>query len=137
MLPDAVATLIRDEQDRSAGRFIAQPDLDAYLQKLGRQADALADTRDGRCLGVVAFYANDQATRRAFITLVLVAPEARGSGLGAALVDGALGICRARGFRTCQLEVRHDNAPALAVYRRLGFVVVEDRGDRALMEVAL
>ena len=137
MLPDAVSALIRDEQRRTGGHFIVQADLDGYLAKLARHADVLADTREGRCLGLVAFYANDTATGRAFITLVLVAPEARGGGLGSALVSGALAICRARGMATCRLEVRHDNAAALATYRRLGFVEVEDRGDRMLMEAAL
>ncbi|MDP1571628.1 MAG: GNAT family N-acetyltransferase [Vicinamibacterales bacterium] len=137
MLPDAVTALIREEQARSGGRFIARPDLDAYLDKLGRHADALIDLRAGRCLGVVAYYANDVESRRAFIPLVLVAPDARGQGLAGLLVGGVLDLCRARGFTRCGLEVRADNRAALSAYRRLGFEMVREREGILLMEVAL
>lgn len=140
-LPSALVTgveaLIRAEQARQAGRFIEVADLEAYLRKLADRADVLSDFHAGSCRGVVAFYANEPSARQAYITLVLVAPEARGSGLGAALVRGALEICRARGFGTCRLEVREDNAPALATYRRLGFTSVEDRGSKCLLEIQL
>jgi len=134
MITDAIRTLILDEQQRQAGRFIEAPDLDAYLQKLDARAEILSATEGPRCRGFVAYYCNDHSTRQAFITLVLIAPQDRGSGLGKALVLGVLEICRQRGFASCRLEVRADNAAALAMYGSLGFVSVGERGTTQILE---
>lgn len=136
-LPSEVEALIRAEQARSNGLFVRVPDLGEYLLRLASHAEVLAVHAAGGCHGLVAYYANDLTTRRAFITLVVVAPEWRGQGLARTLVRGVLNICRARGYTRCGLEAWHDNPPARELYERLGFVVVEDRGDRALMEIAL
>jgi ribosomal protein S18 acetylase RimI-like enzyme len=137
MITEAIRALILEEQHRQAGRFIETPDLQAYIQKLDEQAEILSDSEGSRCRGFVAYYCNDRATRQAFITLVLVAPEDRGAGLGKALVLGVCEICRHRGFDTCRLEVRADNDAALAMYRSLGFVEVGERGATRIMERAI
>ena len=46
---------------------------------------------------------------------------ARRKGVGAALLAGALAALKAEGADQCFLEVRAANAPAIALYRRLGF----------------
>jgi mycothiol synthase len=50
-----------------------------------------------------------------------VDPELHGGGLGRALTLAGLRYLAALGLRTVLLYVESDNAPALAVYRRLGF----------------
>lgn len=50
-----------------------------------------------------------------------VSDEARGSGLGAALVAGAIERARARGCRRIELDVATENAAARALYERMGF----------------
>jgi ribosomal protein S18 acetylase RimI-like enzyme len=62
-----------------------------------------------------------------WIDQVGVVPEARGRGIGAALIGEALGRMRADGATEAWLNVNVDN-PASALYRRLGFV---DKGRRA------
>jgi ribosomal protein S18 acetylase RimI-like enzyme len=137
MLAETVKTLIREEQARQSGRFVEGIDLEAYLLRLDQRAEIHADHEGTRCRGFVAFYCNDTATRQAYITLVLVAPQDRASGLGRALVSAVLDICRSRGFASCGLEVRSDNASALALYRSLGFTAGEDRSGKQLLEVTL
>jgi len=137
MLADTVKTLIREEQARQSGRFVEGTDLEAYLLRLDERAEVHADHVGTRCRGFAAFYCNNAATRQAYITLVLVAPQDRASGLGRALVSAVLDTCRGRGFTSCGLEVRSDNASALALYRSLGFAVVEERAGKQLLEVTL
>lgn len=137
MLSEPIASLIRAEQARQGGRFVKGVDLEVYLTKLGQRAEILSDAGEGRCRGFVAFYANDQVTKRAFITLVLVNPSDRGLGIGRALTTCVLDLARRRGFTSCRLEVARDNAAAQAVYRALGFRVIEGLMDKDLMEVAL
>lgn len=50
-----------------------------------------------------------------------VRPDARGQGLGARLVRRCLAEAQARGCRLAWLQVTAENAPARALYRRLGF----------------
>lgn len=137
MLDESIKAMIINEQTRQSNRFIEGVDLEAYLERLGERAEILADTRAGRCHGFVAFYCNDLATRQAYITLVLVDPQDRATGLGRALVIGVLEICRRRGFVSCRLEVRKDNAAALGMYRALGFASIEQRATTELLELAL
>ena len=137
MLPDAVRALILDEQRRQNGRFIEAADVDAYLAKLADRAEVLAASAADRCRGLVAFYCNDESSRQAYITLVVVHPNDRGTGLGRTLVRAVLDIARHRGFTSCRLEVAKDNAAALTVYASLGFGRVEDRGRKDLLEVRL
>jgi ribosomal protein S18 acetylase RimI-like enzyme len=136
-LPESIRSLILDEQARLDNHFIEGVDLDAYLAKLGDSAEILSDSAAGRCRGVVAFYCNDATTRQAYITLVLVDPGDRGSGLGRALVGGVLDIARRRGFTSCRLEVAKRNDIARAMYLAIGFRVIEDRTEKDLLEIAL
>ena len=46
----------------------------------------------------------------------------RGQGIGSRMLAATLELAWARGIRRAELNVRSDNAPAIALYRRFGFV---------------
>lgn len=52
---------------------------------------------------------------------LFVDPEARGSGVGRALVEAAFGQARERGCARMELDVNEVNGAAVALYRSLGF----------------
>jgi len=54
-----------------------------------------------------------------------IQPAFRGAGLGKAAMEEIRNYCASRGVRAIHVEAGHDNAPALAVYRRAGFVDVD------------
>ncbi|WP_428376298.1 GNAT family N-acetyltransferase [Lichenicoccus sp.] len=56
-----------------------------------------------------------------------VRPAARGAGVAGGLLDAGMTECAGRGARLMLLEVADGNAPALALYRRRGFVEVGRR----------
>lgn len=58
------------------------------------------------------------------VYVVGVDPDAQGGGLGKALTSAGLRHLRARGLRHVILYVEGDNAPAVAVYRKLGFTTL-------------
>jgi len=60
---------------------------------------------------------------------VAVDPSAQRKGVGRALVAAAMGRWTEEGVDAVFLEVRHDNAPALALYRALGWTPVGRRPD--------
>jgi ribosomal protein S18 acetylase RimI-like enzyme len=137
MLPDPIRALVREEQARQQNGLVEGVDLDQYLEKLGTHAEILSDCADGRCRGFVAFYCNDMTTKQAFITLIVVDPRDRQQGVGRTLVNAVLELARGRGFTSCRLEVGRLNDVAESMYESLGFRLIESRGSRKLLEVAL
>ena len=137
MLSESIRSLILDEQTRQSGRFIEGVELQDYLAKLGEQSEILSDSSGAECRGFVAFYCNDQSSRQAYITLVLVDPRHRGSGLGRSLVQAVLEIAKRRGYQSCRLEVASCNSPAHAMYLAMGFRVVGQRASKDLLEITL
>lgn len=137
MLPDSIRSLILDEHARQQHRFIDDVDLDAYLAKLADHAEIVSDLVAGRCRGFVAFYCNDQVTKQAYITLLLVDPRDRGAGIARALVGSVLELAKRRGFTSCALEVAADNVAAHALYTSLGFGVIETGPRRQRLEIGL
>lgn len=57
----------------------------------------------------------------AFIDELFVTAQARGEGVGAQAVALIKGWCRARGLRSLNIVVEHDNEAALRFYRRHGW----------------
>ena len=65
------------------------------------------------------------AERLSCLTRLFVVVGARGAGVGAALLDAAVGHARAQG-RTAVLEVSPADGPAVALYRRHGWRLAGD-----------
>lgn len=58
---------------------------------------------------------------------IIVVPDAREQGLGARLLAAGIEAADAERADEMLLEVRHDNQPALALYRRAGFIEIARR----------
>ncbi len=99
-------------------------------QVLGSFATGIAWARLAEAGGVaVGFTLCRRVGPEAELLLIGVLPAARGSGNGAALLAVARRDAQARGADSIFLEVREDNAAALALYRRGGFTVIGRRRD--------
>jgi [ribosomal protein S18]-alanine N-acetyltransferase len=82
------------------------------------------DAATGRILGyVVAWFVVDEGE----IANLAVADDARRSGVGATLLDHAIGAARQRHCQVVFLEVRESNAAARALYASRGFQVAGRR----------
>lgn len=80
-------------------------------------------------VGVVtafSLFSTFSATARWNIHDVAVNPEARGRGVGRALLERVIADATAAGAGSLSLEVRHDNEPARHLYSSLGFGDTED-----------
>jgi len=76
--------------------------------------------RGTRCLGhLLLFFRRNSPIARLYS--IAVAPDARGHGLGARLLDAAEGIAVARGAGTLRLEVRARNRAARRLYESRGY----------------
>jgi ribosomal protein S18 acetylase RimI-like enzyme len=84
---------------------------------------------DGRPLGMVGLIpaaASDDPSGGCALVAMWVAPDARGSGLAGALIDAAVAQAEQSGAPSVVLEVAPGNDRAERVYRRHGFVPVDD-----------
>jgi [ribosomal protein S18]-alanine N-acetyltransferase len=99
-------------------------DFEQFLAERPIRADGLFVGRSAQPSG---FVLSRRAGDEAEILSVAIAAEARGRGLARKLLGTHLHGLAHAGVRRVYLEVEEDNAPALAVYRRLGFTPVGRR----------
>lgn len=105
-----------------ASRWIAA----SWLPELTRSDRFAPVFRDatGTVRGVAAFQVIAEV---ADLNRVVVDPGLRGRGIGRALLEAGFAWAAERGAERMLLEVEWANEPALALYRRLGFVEVSYR----------
>lgn len=85
---------------------------------------------DGRDVGIVRGLPVDSPAQSAYLISMWVAPDARGRGVGDALVDAVIEWAGCQGLSSLFLDVREDNPHALSLYVRKGF---RDTGQRFTM----
>ena len=85
-------------------------------------------------LGLVVGWLEHYESALQFVGSLAIAlyPEYRGQGLGGAMLAKLLDALREGGWTRVSLSVQKANR-ALRLYRRLGFVTVEDRGEELIM----
>ena len=99
-------------------------DFEGFLAERQITADGLFLDRDAQPSG---FVLSRRAADEAEILSVALAREARGRGHARLLLASHLQALAHAGVRRVHLEVEDGNEPALALYRRLGFVEVGRR----------
>lgn len=90
---------------------------------------------DGGLLGVVRIAAD--ADNRAAEYAIAIRSDFKGQGLGRLLMEEIIAYARRRGIGEIWGTVLAENAPMLALVRKLGFTVSADADDRSLVRVAL
>lgn len=129
---DALVELIHDlaEYERSPGsvEITAGQLHDALFAPLPRIFAHVAE-EDGRVVGMAIWFLNFSTwTGRSGIHLedLYVRPEARGAGVGRALVGELAAIARRSGYARVEWSVLDWNEPALRFYRSLGAVPLDE-----------
>jgi len=130
-----ILEIIEAEQYRQGGLFLPS-DSDSYLAKISLHAELITHQEGESCLGFCFFYCNAEDKQASYITLIGTSRAARGKGVGYGLLQHVLAVTRQRGFSSCQLEVRKANHEAFLFYQKAGFSILEDRGEKYLMEIS-
>lgn len=85
--------------------------------------------------GFVSFYCNNEESKEAFITMVLVDKNYRGMGIAQKLIIEVIDIIKEQGFLKCGLEVKVDNLNAIKLYSKIGFTENYRKGDIITMSI--
>jgi len=104
--------------------------LGAHLFGATPKAEVVIAERDGAAIGFALFFHNYStflARRGLYLEdLFVVAPEARGSGAGKALLRHLAQLARDRGCARLEWSVLDWNEPAISFYRSLGAASMDD-----------
>ena len=117
---------------------LSDPAISLYLEGWGRAGDVAVvalDPEDGRRVGA-AWYRlmTSEKPGYGFVDAstpelaIGVVPEARGRGVGGALLPALMDVARGDGFGALSLSVRRNNAAAVSLYEKNGFVRVAEIG---------
>lgn len=101
-----------------------------------REMAIIAKHNDGRTLGVARLVRNDTDGRSAEFA-VLVEPDAKGLGLGTALMRAVIEWGRRKGVEEISGHVLTDNAPMLAFTQHLGFALSRLADEPEILEAKL
>ncbi len=116
--------------------FVAHQDMDAIQQAEEREwlnwrehptPAFVAVDADGRSLGAVRLRPHDSAEGQGWQLGIGIVAGARNQGIGRRLMEQTITYARATGAAYIYLMVDPDNAPAIALYRRTGFVEIGER----------
>jgi ribosomal protein S18 acetylase RimI-like enzyme len=110
--PDAFGRLLGEELLFDDGLWqerLSRPNVATFVAVMGEGGDDA---------GLVTGAPYDEAVG---LFSMWVAPEARGRGVGGALIDTLVDWARSNGNSELLLDVGDDNEPAIALYRRKGF----------------
>ncbi len=110
----------------------------AFAEKLAKFGECLfaVDDTTGETLGGVFGYCNNTQDKIAYISFLgRVKSATKGTGL--LLHQSFAELASSRGMECIRLEVSKDNSHAMEFYHRLGYVQVEDRGGKLLLELPI
>ncbi len=110
--PDAFWMTLAEEQDFTDER---------WQERLASAATFVA-SGEGRDVGVVTGAAYEGRPGCAGLFGMWVAPEARGTGAAGLLVEEVITWARSEGFEHLRLDVADENAAAIRLYERVGFL---------------
>ncbi len=118
------------EYEHLAGEVEATADaLEATLFGERPAAEVVIASQDGRDVGFALFfetYSTFLAARGMHLEDLFVVPEARGRGVGRALLMHLARLAHARGYGRLEWNVLGWNAPAIGFYRRMGAFSLDD-----------
>ncbi len=90
-------------------------------RKIAQYGHLLIAYKGTQQAGFAAFYANDNVTMTAFLSLFAIKNHFRGSGIGRDLLNAVESISKASGMKRIRLEVRIENDTAIGFYKHLNF----------------
>lgn len=100
---------------------------ESWSEQIAQHATFIA-VLDGVEVGIVRGAANCGDQRAALLLGMWVMPEARGKGVGDALIDAVVGWARSEGFARLMLDVGDQNEAAIGLYTRNGFARTGEKG---------
>ena len=114
---------------------LSDSEIEGYLSKIDSLSIFNKYYIENNLAGFVSFYCNNEESKEAFITLVLVDESYRGMSIAQKLIIKVIDIIKEQGFLKCNLEVKADNVNATKLYSKIGFSESYRKGDIISMSI--
>lgn len=101
--------------------------IEEYVDKLMNNAIVIPFFEQNILKGMIAYYANDPAKEKAFLSLILIAEEFQKESIGSNLIDLSIKNLSKKGFAFYQLEVLKSNQNAIEFYKKKGFEISQEK----------
>ncbi|KUN05462.1 acetyltransferase [Streptomyces yokosukanensis] len=134
---DEEGLVVLDRATWSTLHAVSPPPEAPFFDERHVPADYLVAETDGRLVGYIRLAVPTRLASNAHVLQIqglAVADEARGQGLGRALIRAAVEEARGRGARRLSLRVLGHNAPARALYEAEGFAVEGVQPEEFLLD---
>lgn len=115
------------------GIFMSEQALLGYAQKVKSFAELTELWKEGKLIGLCACYMNNYDSLIAYITHIAISKESRHEGYGQLLIMNVEHCAKEKGFKAMELEVFKTNVIACDFYRKMGYAIKEDRGEKFLL----
>lgn len=132
------AEFLTKQSSQFAVPLIGRVDIHANAQKLLRQGYVFAATdQQGMIRGIVAGYANDMTSQRAFEALFVVDEKMRGTKVAQSLFSMQVEYCIKQGMKVLTFSTNKKNLAAVAFYQKQIGIHIADAGDELQYELIL
>jgi ribosomal protein S18 acetylase RimI-like enzyme len=108
-----------------------------YSRKIFEKAVTFEAWSGDTLVGLLAAYFNDPNGQTAHITSVSTIRMYMGKGIASTLINLSINYAREHGFKTILLEVAKANEHAVDLYKKLGFMDFENKGDFMIMNLGV
>lgn len=125
-------SLLKTHTSKQSGIFIPIP-LEDYVDKIISLSTIVPYFIEGELKAFISYYKNNPEKTVAFLTMILVAKDYQGKGIGKLLLEFSIKDILKSGFKKYSLEVSKDNASAIQFYLNYGFTKKEERDAILLM----
>ena len=110
-------------------------EINDYAKKIASKATRFEAWQGGTLIGLVAAYCNDEERRIAYITSVSVQNEWSGRGIAAQLMEHCIKYLKEVKFDRIELEVSRENARAISLYEKKGFIKNTAHGQALILHL--
>jgi len=111
--------------------------IDQYANKIFEKAVRFEAINQGKIIGLVAIYCNDEKKSSAYITSVSVKKDYQGMGIGSELLDAGIKYVKTLEFKSIELEVSSMNIKAINLYEKKNFILHNNNSELVLMRLEI
>lgn len=119
---DSIYLFLKQVDDLFPVSLSRKQNLAAFAEKLCHKATLCIEEKNGEITAAVFGYTEHVTENRGYISIVATLPKYQGKGYAAKLVKEFLCIAREKQLEAVHLYAAPDNAVAVNMYKRIGFV---------------
>ena len=114
---------------------LSDSEIEGYLSKIDSISIFEKYYIENNLAGFISFYCNNEESKEAFMTLLLVDHNYRGMNIATKLMTRVIEKVKEKGFLKCGLEVKADNVNAIKLHSKIGFSENYRKGDIISMSI--